>query len=316
MRQIMEKAINPNTPSIEYDNICTECGSDNIGCGDNYNICLDCKANLGNDIDYRADWRNESNGEDMSRCNIARNELLPESSMSTCIGSSKNSKLTQELKRSLIWNSVPHGERSMRNKIEEIAIVCRQHGIPHVIVEYAQENYHKVIKKLESHGRTRKRGNNDKGLKAAVLFISFQDSHKPKTYQEVAKYFDIDPRHVSAGINLFNELVRPRCSKITKYSDYIDEFCDSLNMTDDHKNRVAEVADKADKLGILENNIPTSMIAGCISYVIAEFGLPIKSSDIRDRCNVSIPTINKVCEKLNKRSVDLLHGTDDDPPYN
>lgn len=313
MFAMMEQALGVNQKYIEDDmsisvqQRCPECNSTNIVCHDPYNICMDCKTNLGTDIDYRPDWRNDANGEDQNRCNIARNEMFPESSMSTCIGMRGGySKIGQELKRTLTWNSVPHSERSMRNKIEDIARVCRLNNIPDAIMEYAQENYHKLRMELEKLNMTRKRGNNDRGLKAAAVFISFQDNHKPKTYQEIAKIFEIDSRYVSAGIEMFNKLIRQHDVQDIKYSDYIDEFCDSLNMTAEHKIRVAFVADKAEELGILESNIPTSMVAGCISYVVAEFGLNIKANDIEERCNVSVATINKVCEKLNRRSVDLL----------
>jgi len=311
MRQAMgKKETFEDQINIDDSISCPECGSENIAVKEPHsvNICLDCKCTIGNNLDFRPDWRNDPNGNDMSRCNIPRNELLPESCMSTCIGTGgKNGKLSQDLGRALIWNSVPPSERSMRTKIEDISHVCKQRGIPDAIIEYAHENYHHIIRKLEEEKMKRKRANNDKGLRAAALFISFQDNHKPKTYQEVADIFGIETRYVSAGLTLFNKLLRQQKIKVTKYADYIDEYCDSLNMSAEHKARVAEVVDKVDELGILENNIDTSVVAGCISYVVTEFVLPIKASDIHHRCNVSIPTINKVCDKLTKRSIELIN---------
>jgi len=291
---------------IDDNMLCPVCNGYNIVVKEPYNICMDCKITVGTDIDYRPDWRNDSNGDDMSRCNIPRNALLPESSMSTCIGGKNQGKLTQDLGRALIWNSVPHSERSMRTKIDDISHVCKQRGIPSSIIEYAQEIYHNIIREMEKTSQQRKRAKNDKGLKAAALFISFQDHHKPKTYQEVADIFDIQTRYVSLGVTIFNKLLRQQKVRVTKYADYIDEYCDSLNMSIEHKSRVADIVDKVEKMGILENNIDSSIIAGCISYVAAEFGLPIRASDIQSRCNVSIPTINKVCDKLTKRSVELI----------
>ena len=77
-------------------------------------------------------------------------------------------------------------------------------------------------------------------------------------------------------------------------------------MIAEHKTRVANVADKADELGILETNTPASMVAGCIYYVVTEYGLSVKPAEIAARCNISVPTILKVSEKLFKRSVDLF----------
>lgn len=308
MFTMMEKVMDRKTDVNENENSCPECYSHNIVCQEPYTICMKCHANLGTYIDYRPDWRNDPNGDDMSRCNIARNELLPESSLSTCITVGKNAtRVAHELKRTMIWNSIPHSERSMKTKIDEIAYVCHMNNIPDAIVEYAQEIYHKLIRELEKRNMTRKRGNNDKGLKGAAVFVSFQDQGKPKTYKEIADVFEIEAKYVANGIVIYNDLIRPdRASNITQYTDYIDEFCDSLNLQVEHRNRVAYVAEKANKLGILETNTPTSMVAGCISYVATEFGLPIRSTDIAERCSVSVPTINKVCDKLFKRSIDLL----------
>lgn len=69
--------------------------------------------------------------------------------------------------------------------------------------------------------------------------------------------------------------------------------------------RVTEVVDRANYLGISENNKPTSIVAECIHYVSSESGLNINPNDISRQCNVSTPTIKKVCNKLLNRVLDL-----------
>lgn len=295
------------TLALSISNCCPACGNDNLVTHGSDSICESCGANLGSDIDYRPDWRNDNGtGEDMSRCNLPRSDMLPESSLSTCVRLDyRSGKTAYDMKRTMIWNSIPHNERAMKSKIEDISCVCRQNNVPDIIMEYAQETYHSIIRALEDRKDVRRRGKNDKGLQAAALFISYQDQHKPKTYKEIATIFGIESKYVSDGINLFHDLLRPK-AKVSVYTDFIEEFCDSLNMISEHKMRVAHVADRAEGLGILETNTPASMVAGCIYYVVTEYGLSVKPTEIAARCNVSVPTILKVSEKLFKRSVDLF----------
>lgn len=309
MCKAIEGILNVKKPTIDYDNnCCPDCLSYDVANYEPYNICLNCKKTLTCDISYKPDWTRDADNNNVSRCNITRNDLLPESSFSTTVISmgTKNAKLSKEIKRCMIWNSTPHSERALRMKMDDISYVCRKNNIPQVISEYAQEIYCSIIDKMKELDLTKKRGNNNSGIKAAALFISFQHNKKPKTYQEVAKFFDIESHYVSLGINIYNKCFGLDGGKLTSYSDYIDEFCDSMMLNDEQKQRVADVLGKAEKLGIIENNTPTSVVAGCILYVAMEYGLCFRANDIHKRCSVSVPTINKVYDKLNKRTIDLL----------
>jgi transcription initiation factor TFIIB len=288
------------------DECCPHCDSDYLAQKEVDVVCMNCGANLGADIDHGPEWRNDKNsGEDLSRCNLTRNEMLPESSLSTCVLIGPNATKAQyDLQRTMTWNGVPHHERSLRVKMDDISYICRISDIPEGIVEYAQHQYYKLLRALEDNDVTRKRGKNDAGMKAAALFFALQDDGKPRTYKEIAKLFNIEPRYASEGINMFNQYVRPN-GKVTIYADYIDEFCRNMNLSKEICDRVTNIADKADQLGILENNTPTSIVAGCIYYVAVEYALPIKPTDIATSCKVSAPTINKVCNKLFSRAMDL-----------
>jgi transcription initiation factor TFIIIB Brf1 subunit/transcription initiation factor TFIIB len=313
LKKISGKEEKEGEEDTDYKERCPHCNSDFL-CHKNLDVvCMDCGVNLGSDIDHGPEWRNDKNtGEDMSRCNLTRNDMLPESSLSTCISVRSNApKIDYDLQRTMTWNGVPHNERSLRNKMDEISYICQTHDIPGSIVEYAQHQYYDLIKALETNNLTRKRGKNDSGMKAAAIFIAFQDDEKPRTYKDIAKLFSIEPKYVSEGITLFYTYVRPN-GKVTIYSDYIEEFCRNMNLGQTICDRVTDIADKADSLGILENNTPTSIVAGCIYYVAVEFALPIKPGDVATSCGVSGPTINKVSNKLFNRAMDLVDDGDGD----
>ena len=74
-------------------------------------------------------------------------------------------------------------------------------------------------------------------------------------------------------------------NKVSDYTDYIVEFCQNMKLTEDTINRVTEVANRANYLGILENNKPTSIVADCIHYVSSDSGLNINPNDISRQCN-------------------------------
>jgi transcription initiation factor TFIIIB Brf1 subunit/transcription initiation factor TFIIB len=312
---IAKKLIAPKSIIDECSNslTCPMCHSSEMFVKDHEEMCLGCGINTGSAVDYKPSWRNDV-GDDINRCNLVNNEALPQSSFSTCmLMGQRASKVHYDLQRTIVWTSIPYHERSLRNKMEEISITCKEHDIPEAIIEYAQRLYTRVIQELESRALKRKRGNNDTGLRAASVFYAFQDDGKPRNYKEIASMFKIEPKYVSDGIKLFTELIRPD-SKVAVYSDFIDVLCDGLGIISDAlRDRISDVADRVNQLGILENSTPTSVVAGCIYYVIVENALDMKISEIASKCNVSQPTITKVCNKLFRRSIDLADGGTESP---
>ena len=309
MKNIIQDTAPLNKNKQRLDNMeeleCPVCGEYAIGIQISDEICTSCKSNLGSMIDHKPEWRNDVMGDDMSRCNLAKNPMLPESSYSTTISYSKLNKALYELQRSLVWTSIPYHERSMKMKMDEIGLTCRAKDIPLAIIEYTQTLYFNIITALETNGLKRKRGKNDMGLRGAALFMAFHEDGKPRTYKEIAGVFEIEPKYVSDGLKLFSELLKASAPKVTLYNDYIEEFCLNLNLTEEITWRIRFIADKAETLGILENHAPTSVVAGCIFYVSIEYALPLALSEIEDICGVSGPTISKICDKLFKRTMDL-----------
>lgn len=289
---------------------CMYCNSTKLADLDSESVCLSCNRSQMYDALYQPSWSKDTLSTETVRSSSTRNDLLPESSMSTTIMSSGWSKLNNDLRRLMTWNSTPHNERALRLKIDDIATTCKKHKVPHSVIDNAQRLYHIMVEKIKTSKLVkRKRGNNDKGLKATAVFQSLKKYKRPKTYQEVAAMFDISPSYVSQGISLYKQLMCDKEDvedKAELVNDFVAEYGCNLDMTDKHVERVQQVCSKAHELGIIENNTPLSVVAGCIYYVAIEFGLSLSSSQISTTCGVSVPTINKVWERLNKRSIDLL----------
>ena len=285
---------------------CPVCRTTNLMHEEGVIICGKCGTNLGCNIDMCPEWRNDPNNQDMSRCSATTDNIFVESSYGTCIAYT-NSKVFSDIRRNMIWHTTPYNERSLRERFEHMSMCCHNFGIKEAVIQYAQTLYHEVLKVLENHPTHKmKRGNNNEGLQAATLYYALQDDGHPRTYKEIAKIFRLDHKYVTDGIKLFAELMNDTHKlKTTKYSDYIERFCNKLSLDTPIKMRVTEIADCANKLGILDNNAPTSIVAGCIYYAIVENAIPLHKNTIAQQCDVSVPTIGKVYSKLLDHSEDL-----------
>ena len=293
---------------VSDDSRCDNCG-EYLCETDGIARCTNCGVHLGSMISHSAEWRNDSGGEDKNRAGMPINRLLPETSYAigiSMVGCNKN--VYHDIKKTLIW-SQPYQERSLKQKFDNISLKCKSSGITDALIEFTQTIYNDVKEKLEENTKHKqKRGDNDQGLQAASLFYAFQEDGHPKTYKEIAKVFEIEPDYVSEGIKLFKELMVNSTYQIktNKYSDYINGYCNSLDLNKEIKQRIIQVADKANELGILDRNVPTAIVAGCIYYVIIENGISsISKNIISHYCNISIPTITKVCDKLCMHTLEL-----------
>lgn len=298
-------------PTIDYESDdfeqCPKCDSTDIVHDHDTYVCQNCGTDAGGFIDFRPEWSNDPQGEDRSRCGMPINKMFMESSYGTGIAlSGYASPAYRNIQRMVIYNSMPAAERSLKDRLENIQLNCRDAGIKQAVIDYAQQLYYKIFQKYENDKELKsKRGKNNEGLQAAALFFAFQEAKIHKTYREIAAIFRINTKYLSDGIKLFNSLVNNNSLKITVYSEFIMEFCKKLGLNEDIQSRAIDIADKAVSLGILENNIQTSISAGCIYYVIVEQALPIKKNTVALKCDVSGPTITKVYDKLSPRSRDL-----------
>src|SRR3989344_2100835 len=274
--------------SLSLDLSCTDscpsCKSTNLVQTSETQICQDCGTDLGGLIDCKQEWTSDANG-DRSRCGMTINEWFFESSYGTGISFNNiSSPAYRNIQRNIVWSSMPPSEKSLKNRLDNIQLNCRDANIPQSIIDYAQTLYYKVFQAYEDNPSFRvKRGKNNEGLQAAALFFAFQEAGMHKTYKEITSIFRIETKYLSDGIKIFNALVNHNKAKITIYSDYIIDFCKKLGLNEHIQALVSEVADRAVEIGILENNTPKSIVAGCIYYVIIEQALPLRKNIISEK---------------------------------
>ena len=289
---------------------CPYCNEPSIGVlADGTNSCSQCGINFGDTIDYTAEWRFDPEGADQSRCGIPVDERFIESSYSMSISTTgKKGKVYDDIQRIMNWNGVHNKEKSMKNRFSNIEDSCKMFGVSRAIINYAQNIYYNIYNALmEDEGYSDYRADNNKGLQAAAVFYAFQEDGHPKTYKQVAYIFGISTKHISEGLKVFNDLMKDRYKRINNsYSDYMDDYCNRVHLDEATKARVNEVADKANELQILDDKTPTSIVAGCIYYVVMENAITnLKKSILSRKLDVSAPTITKVCDILLQYTIEL-----------
>jgi transcription initiation factor TFIIB len=338
----MERALNkpkmPNTdvPSIDMDQLmvdfglseqlnveefnqniyeCPDCGDQGLCVFDGVLMCNTCKSDYGACIDGSAEWRNYSNDNnrsgDPTRCGSTSNPLLIESSYGTTLGYTRSPYFSR-LKQLNSWQAMPHHERSLKLVFDRLTNSGFSNGLTLNIVEFSHQLFVEVTKRQATIGETKlSRGDNRDGLITACLFYSCKEHGAPRSPQEIARICDIDPSDATRGINLFYELMRDSPmldlnKHITKYSDFIDRYCNSLNIDDKITKEIKKFADKVDELKILTKNTPQAMACGCIYFIATMHGLEISKNKVAERCGISVPTITKSYDRLVVRTSDLI----------
>jgi transcription initiation factor TFIIIB Brf1 subunit/transcription initiation factor TFIIB len=288
---------------------CENCGEDQLYKDSNgTNTCGNCGA-VSNEIDSKHERRNDADGEDQTRCGMAIDKRLIEYSYSTGIQMSKNSKAYRDIQRIVIWNNIPPKERAMKDRFDNIEWKCSMCDIDKATIETVKDIYYDICEKMDKDSSyKKKRAANNEGLQAASLLHTYNLEGRPRTIKEVAKIFNIETKYVSNGYKILTSLLNvDDVESSNSYTDFIDRFCDKLELVDKVKDRVSEISIKAEKLGILDSNAPVSVVAGCIYFVITEMALTnVTKSHVANVCGVSPPTVNQVCDKLFRNTIKLI----------
>ena len=85
---------------------------------------------------------------------------------------------------------------------------------------------------------------------------------------------------------------------ITKYSDFIERYCNNLCIDTKMTTEISILSKKVDDLKILTKKTPQAMACGCIFFVVTMYKMGITKNTIAEKCGISVPTITKSYERL------------------
>jgi transcription initiation factor TFIIB len=266
-----------------------------------------------NNILDKPEWRyygyNDTKSSDPTRCGLAVNPLLPDSSVGTTIKPGYYTKTMNKTKRMVDWNSMTYKERSLNKIFNEIQTICNKNFIP---AKISQES--KSLYKIMSENKI-SRGNNRIGIIAACIYFACKNCDVPRSAKEISVMFDINNIIVTKGCKKFQEILhynkinRNRINRniIINSNDFIDRFCDKLNMNNKDIINIKKISDNAQKYKIIYENTPPSIAVGSIYLYIRINKLDVSKKEISNISKISEVTINKCYKKLEEHIEKLLN---------
>ena len=120
--------------------ICCE-DKENYKFEDNILVCKKCNKTISNILDS-PEWRyygsEDTKNSDPTRCGMPVNQLLPQSSVGSFI-STRGSRgySMNKVRKYQQWGGMPYAERTLLKVFQEISRVCKQAGIPEMIIKEA-----------------------------------------------------------------------------------------------------------------------------------------------------------------------------------
>lgn len=306
------------TTSTSYDltnnseqHYCDNCQSSNIKIIGGTYICLECYSQIGNIIDDSGEWKGfgDSNVTFNPRCNSQINPFLPETSGVTFLQSSDGSH-----RSSNNWQ-IPHYEKSLKIRLDEIKYFGQLINIPGNTIEFAQHLYVEFIKLQPIYKKKKSsRGDCHTGIIAVCLSLACKEYGLPRSPDEICNKININVIDFTKADNLFFSVMQhsklidiTNNHYVVKSSDYINNFCRIMGINDTNTiGEIIKIERKAYELKILQKNTPQAIASGCIYFVTKMKNIKLNKSDFDQKCKVSIPTLTKVYEQLVEYTNELI----------
>ena len=270
-------------------------------------VCLGCNVVADRMIDASAEWRffgyESTSRVDPTRCGMPTNELLPEASMGTMIGTVPGEMYQMRILRKYqSWTSMPYRERSLHGVFETLSLNASNNGIPSSIVTEAKNLY----KQASQSGVTR--GDSRHGLIASSIYVACKRANVPRSAKEIAKMFHLHSSTMTRGCKRFQELLPVETSN-TVPKDFVSRFVSRLDVSREVKDLCFGVIDLVKEYGLLEENSPPSVAASCIFMVCDASRAPnIDKKRVAAECDVSVVTISRCVKKLLPYRDQLIKG--------
>jgi transcription initiation factor TFIIB len=290
------KQTNSSTEDLDDFTHCIHCSSNQLVLDEGNYVCLSCGTLYERYIDTSAEWRfyghDDSKTSDPTRCGLPTNELLPESSLGTIIGSGIGECYEMRILRKYqMWNSMTYKERTLYNIFDSLTLNAVNSGIPPTIIDEAKALYKKISELKLS------RGENRSGLIASSIYMSCKTHNVPRSAKEIAKIFNLKTTTMTKGCKKFQEILQMDLASTTA-ADFILRFCSKLNLDKEIKDICMYVVNKAEDMSIVSEAIPTSCAAGCIYLVCSLCGASVDKKTLATACGVSVVTISKCYKRL------------------
>lgn len=284
--------------------------------------CKECGYVVARPFDNSAEYRyfsQDDRGGDPTRVGAPQDARLPEASLGTVIlNTYGTAKAMYRVRKYHSWNTVPYKERSFIQTCERLSLIGLNSGINQSIIEESKNLY---VTLQDIGGR---QGLSRDALLSACLYMSLKQSGSPRKPKEIAEIFGLSSATFTKALKQMQEVMAQARQKgvlkntttnkpsqaSTRAIEYIQLPLSRLPIPReqmDHLNMLCRrVAEKSEEAGLSQENMPPSLAAGCVAFVIKRceiMSIPI--SKIAEASEISVATLQKCLRRLEANSETL-----------
>jgi transcription initiation factor TFIIB len=302
--------------AIDYDiDTCPHCHNTDCLYISELVTCKECGHVVYRPFDNTAEYRyfsQEDRGGDPTRVGAPQDPRLPEASLGTVIlNSHGTAKAMYRVRKYHTWNTVPYKERSFIQTCERLSLIGLNSGINQSIIEESKNLYTTL---QEIGGR---QGLSRDALLSACLFTSLKESGSPRKPKQIAEIFGLSSALFTKALKQMSEVMalarqkgllknnnsKKTIQSSTKAIEYIQLPLSRLpiprNQMEHLHTLCKRVAEKSEEIGLSQENMPPSLAAGCVAFVIKRCDtLSIPIPKIAEASEISIATLQKCLRRL------------------
>ena len=308
-------------PVSKHQDSCGTCGSlREDWTFDELNICKACGTVTERPIDSGAEYRffglDDRGSTDPCRVGAPTDTRFPTSTLGTVIlphafgGSKSTRQAMARVRRYHSWNLLPYRERSLLQVFEQIALTATNNGFDQRTMDLAKDMYVKLVEHCDRRGMSRT------AVVASCIYSALKLVGQPRKPKEIADMFHLSTAQFTKSLKYFQEVLcmanqrgllstttAPASLPSTRASNYIANPLSKLPISRTLYQQLFGVAvalaNEVEDSEICPENMPPSLAAGIIAFILARAKVPDVSNErIAGVCGVSEGTLQKCLKKL------------------
>jgi transcription initiation factor TFIIIB Brf1 subunit/transcription initiation factor TFIIB len=198
---------------------------------------------------------------------------------------------------------------------ERLSVIGLNHGINNSIIEDTKN----MFTTLQDVGG--RQGLSKDALLSACLYTSLKQAGSPRKPKDIADIFGLSSATFTKALKQMQEVIALARQKgllnklssskqnqsSTKATEYIQLPLSRLpiprNQLEYLNMLCTRIAEKADETGLSQENMPPSLAAGCVAFVIKRCdSISIPLTKIAEACQISVATLQKCLRRLESNS--------------
>jgi transcription initiation factor TFIIIB Brf1 subunit/transcription initiation factor TFIIB len=292
---------------------------------EDHNVCTSCGEIMERPIDTGAEYRffglEDRGGGDPCRVGAPMDTRFPTSGLGTMIlshahGGNTSTRIAMaRVRRYHTWNLLPYRERSLLQVFEQVALAATNNGFDTRTMDIAKDMYVKLVEHCDRRGMSRT------CVVASSIYSALKQIGQPRKPKEIADMFHLSTAQFTKSMKYFQEILcmahqrgllagghaDPSAMPSTRASNYVSKPLSKLPIRREVYMTICEkairLANEVEQKEICSENMPPSLAAGVIAYIIKhmpkeDYQEDISFERIASVCDVSEGTLQKCLKRL------------------